>query len=172
MKIFKEKFYIILQEEETKLAHKAAELRIAENLERGVSESEEKLRQTHWPGVLSEFAVALFYNKEWEGVYYEGETWKERGNDVKGLEIKSSFRYDNLCLEMCDPELFPDVPFVFVKLSKLPLPGSIGAELKGWIYGKEAPQLGTVKHNNRTGKPFYLVHNSKFRSMEDLPNNK
>lgn len=169
MKIFKDNFYIILQEEETQLARKAAEMRIAENLERKANESEERLRQAHWPGALSEFAVALFYDKEWEGVYYEGETWKNRGNDVKGLEIKSSFRFDNLCLEMSDPKMFPDVPFVFVKLTKLPNPGSIGANLKGWIYGREAPELGSIKYNGRTGKPFYLVHYSKFRKMEDLP---
>lgn len=167
MRIFKDKYSIILQEKELELVKTVTDLRITENLRRKTNESEERLRQAHWPGALGELAVSLFYDIEWEGVYYEGKTWRNRGNDVKGKEIKASFRYDNLCLEANDPKMFPEIPFIFVKLYKLP--GSIKANLRGWIYGKEAPKLGTIKHNSKTGKAFYLVHHSKFRRMNELP---
>lgn len=168
MKLFQNDFYVILQEKETKIARIVAEKRVKENLDRQVNESEEKLRQTHWPGALSELAVALYYNREWEGVYYEGNEWEKRGNDVKDLEVKSSFKWNNLCLDYNDPEMFPDIPFIFVRLFKLPSPGSIRAEFRGWIYGKEAPQLGDLR-TNMSGKRYWLVDRSKFRKMDTLP---
>lgn len=163
-------YYIVLQEAEVELAQTVAQMRTEENLRRpNCSESKENLMQSHWPGALSELAISLYYDLEWEGVYYEGKDWRNRGNDVKGLEIKSSFRYDNLTLDMADPELFPDTPFIFVKLSKLPNPGSYGATLKGWIYGREALEHGEIRRNYRKNKDYYLIHHSYFRDMDDLP---
>ena len=114
---------------------------------------------------LGELAVARFFGLPWEGMYYEGASWDERGNDVKGLEVRATFRYDGgLVIKPDDVQRFPRVPYVLVILQRVSGKNrGIGADLRGWCYGEEGPNLGRWLDEG-----FWVIRRQRLRRMEDL----
>jgi len=158
-------YTVILTPKEIEYCQRIAKMRTDENLDRGAVTS----LRNHIDGCYGEYAVSKCFGLPWEGIYYEDETWENRGNDVKGIEVKASFKYDNgINLDPKDPGLFPDTPFVFVRLTKMG--NKIGATLMGWIWGHEAneDEKGT-RLTSRIGKEFLMVRKKHFYEMDDLP---
>lgn len=156
------KYEVTLTPEDVAYCREIADMRTNERQSSGAPSN----LMHHTIGCYGEYAVAKYYRLPWEGRYYEGKSWKNRGNDVKGLEVKASFNYDNLSLECHDPDMFPHIPFIFVKLTSVG--DTIIATLKGWIYGRDAKKYG-INKTSRSNKPFILIHRRHFYTMDSLP---
>lgn len=152
------------------LALDVAKARSIENISSGRSKEKlDRLMEAHRVGALGELAVSVFFGLPWEGKYYEGDAWKERGNDVEGLEVRATFRYNgNLVMKEDDVSRFPETPYIFCKLSKVS--GGILAKFAGWIYAKEAPDLWEEASGGYEN--FYIVRTHRLHKMKDLPLNK
>lgn len=152
---------IFIDEQEIAYCDRIGLMRYRENVQRGQPSNIEK----HQEGCYAEYVVSKYFRRPWEGIYYEGKDWDNRGNDVQGLEVKCSFRYNDMALDCLDPTLFPNTPFIFLKL--LRLTNRIRATMRGWIYGREAAQHGVYKVSHQ-GEDFLLVDRKHFRPIEEL----
>lgn len=116
-------------------------------------------------GALAEMAVAKALGRAWDGKFFEISDWlkwREVGNDVSGLEIRSTkHKNGRLIIHPRDKDY---APFILVVQNKDDF------ELVGWIYGLEGKKQEYFADVGY-GRPCYYAPREILRDIKTLPIN-
>lgn len=114
-------------------------------------------------GAAAEMAVAKALGRAWDGKFFEiGEwyKWREVGNDVSGLEIRSTkHKNGRLILHPRDKDY---APFILVVQNKDDF------ELVGWLYAFEGKKQEYWKDVGY-GRPCYYAPQEILRDITTIP---
>lgn len=117
-------------------------------------------------GALAEMAVAKALGRAWDGKFFEISDWlkwREVGNDVSGLEIRSTkHKNGRLIVHPKDKQFAKFVLVIAHDESKY--------ELKGWAYGLEC-QRPEYFADVGYGRPCYYAPREILRDIKTLPIN-
>lgn len=154
-----------LSQEEINLAYEIAEKR--NKSQRSANRKDGKVLEDSIgidrQGALAEMAVAKALGRAWDGKFFEIDDWykwREVGNDVSGLEIRSTkHRNGRLIIHPKDKDY---APFILVIANKDDF------ELKGWVYGFEGKREEWWQDVGY-GRPCYYVPQDILRDIYTVP---
>ena len=144
---------------------RAALRRVNERLRAGAINPEEFTwhLKCHETGCFGEWAVCKYYDCDWTGEYFEGDSWNSRAWDTEVGEVRATFQSRlNKGIKMYKTDDRPDAPYILAHLQRQ---GTIfiQAKLIGWAWQSD------VRERYWSRGQYYFLPDYFLRPMNTLP---